>query len=87
MIRRDFTLAGYRDLIGGLLAQSYQLRSFSDAAPRQRHLLLRHDVDQSIPIARAMAEAESAQGWRSSWQGSRRWRQWSRSEPSCPQRR
>jgi len=62
-----FTLRGYHDLIAGLLARGYDLRSFHDADPAQRHLALRHDIDQSIHSARAMADLESANGWFSTW--------------------
>ena len=45
----------------------YAVRSFHDADPAQRHLVLRHDIDQCIAIARRLADAEAAEGWRSAW--------------------
>jgi hypothetical protein len=62
-----FTLAGYRTLVAGLLARGYSLRSFLAVEAAERHLLLRHDVDQSITIARTMADLETANGWYSTW--------------------
>lgn len=67
MSAADFTVPGYLDLVGRLLALGYQLRSFHDVEPARRHLVLRHDIDQSILSARTLADAESAQGWRSTW--------------------
>lgn len=62
-----FTLAGYRATVGGLVERGYAVRSFHDVDPASRHLVLRHDVDQSIAIARQMADAEAEEGWRSTW--------------------
>lgn len=62
-----FTLAGYVATISGLVACGYAARSFHDADAEARHVVLRHDVDQSIAIARIMADAEATEGWRSTW--------------------
>jgi len=62
-----FTLAGYRALVGGLIDRGYEVRSFHDVVASRRHLVLRHDIDQSISIAREMADLEAERGWRSSW--------------------
>ncbi|MDP6351320.1 MAG: hypothetical protein QF926_15965 [Alphaproteobacteria bacterium] len=61
--RDVFTVAGYQDLVRALLARGYALRGFADADPAAAHLVLRHDIDQSIQAAREMAEAEAASGW------------------------
>lgn len=63
----NFTLAGYRELIEAILGRGYSLRSFHDVEPGASHLVLRHDVDQSIAIARELADLEIANGWRSTW--------------------
>lgn len=63
----DFTLDAYRRLICGLLDHGYALRSFQDADPGQRHLILRHDIDQSLRSARTMADLEAGQRWTSTW--------------------
>jgi len=63
----EFTLEGYRSTIAEIVGRGYEVRSFHDVEPRQRHLVLRHDVDQSIAIARALADVEAEQGWRSTW--------------------
>lgn len=62
-----FTLQGYRALVCGLLDRGYELRSFHDVVAERRHLVLRHDVDQSIAIAREMADAEAARGWHAAY--------------------
>lgn len=62
-----FTLAGYAETIRGLTQRGYGVRSFHDVEPAKRHLVLRHDIDQSIAIARQMADLEAEHGWRSTW--------------------
>jgi hypothetical protein len=39
------------------------VRDFVEAEPARRDLILRHDIDQSIAAARALAEAEAAENW------------------------
>ena len=58
-----FTLEGYEALIAALLARGYVLRGFADARPDERHLILRHDVDQSLEAAVRLARCEAAAGW------------------------
>jgi hypothetical protein len=58
-----FTLEGYEALIAALLARGYHIRSFADAQPGERHLILRHDVDQSLEAAVRLARREAAAGW------------------------
>jgi hypothetical protein len=58
-----FTLEGYEALIASLLARGYVLRSFADAQPNERHLILRHDVDQSLEAAVRLARCEASAGW------------------------
>jgi len=55
---RDFSLEGYRALIEALLARGYMVRSFMDARPEKRHLILRHDLDMSLEAALPVAEVE-----------------------------
>ena len=62
-----FTIPGYRAMIRGLVERGYEVRSFHEAKPDQRHLILRHDIDQCISIARQLAGTEAAEGWRSAW--------------------
>lgn len=62
-----WTLDGYQQLIAALLSRNYELRSFHDIRSDAQHLVLRHDVDQSILAARKMADVEAARGWRSTW--------------------
>lgn len=62
-----FTLAGYRSIVHALVAGGYSVRAFHDADAQSRHLVLRHDIDQSIQAARAMAELETQNGWHSTW--------------------
>jgi hypothetical protein len=66
-MRPPFTEAGYVDTIRSIVDRGYVLRDFHEVDPSQRHLVLRHDVDQSIQIARRMAAIETENGWRSTW--------------------
>lgn len=63
MTRPPFTLAGYRQTVAGLSDHGYAPVSFADADPVARHLILRHDVDVSLALARRLAELESDAGW------------------------
>jgi len=63
----EFTLEGYRSTLTEILGRGYEVRSFHDVVAHHRHLVLRHDVDQSIAIARELADFEAEQGWKSTW--------------------
>jgi hypothetical protein len=58
---------GYVRTVSGLVDRGYQIADFHSVSARSRDLVLRHDIDQSIPLARRMAELEAEQGWRSTW--------------------
>ncbi|MGB8275820.1 MAG: hypothetical protein WCF16_11215 [Alphaproteobacteria bacterium] len=58
----DFTLPAYRDLLQALRTRGYEARSFPAADPRQRHLVLRHDLDMSIEAALPVAALEADLG-------------------------
>lgn len=60
----DFTLAGYGALLDAFAERGYAARSFGDADPAARHLVLRHDLDMSLDAAVPVAEAEAARGLR-----------------------
>lgn len=62
-----FTIVGYRLTISGILDRGYRLASFHDVDLTQPHLVLRHDIDQTIASARVLADVESAEGWTSTW--------------------
>ena len=62
-----FTLEGYRSTIGGILARGYSLADFHSVKAASPHLVLRHDIDQSIARARALADIEAAERWRSTY--------------------
>lgn len=59
-----FSTAGYADLVRVLLGRGYAVRSFAEAEPDARHLILRHDIDMSLEAAVPIAEAEAALGAR-----------------------
>lgn len=54
----DFTLAGYRSLLGAFLDRGYKVSSFAEAVPAETHLVLRHDLDMSLDAAVPIAEIE-----------------------------
>ncbi|MGE0093992.1 MAG: hypothetical protein AB7M05_11700 [Alphaproteobacteria bacterium] len=60
--QNEFSTAGYTELVRALLARGYAARSFAEADPSARHLVLRHDIDMSIEAAVPIAETEAALG-------------------------
>ncbi len=58
-----FDFAEYARIINCFLERGYELVDYHDIAADQRHLVLRHDVDFSLPAALEMARLESARGW------------------------
>lgn len=63
----DFTSEGYRQLIASLVALGYKIKNYDAVQAAQRHLVLRHDIDQSLEAAAALAALEAAEGWRASY--------------------
>lgn len=66
-MKTTFTLSGYKKLIHGFIDKGYETRSFHDYSPAKPHLILRHDIDQSISVARTLADLETELGWNSTW--------------------
>lgn len=64
---RDFSPAAYAGLIEAIRARGYETRGYADADPKQRHLIVRHDVDFSLGAALAMADQEAAMGLASTY--------------------
>ena len=62
----DFSLAHYRDLLRAAQAGGYRWAGF-DRPPGSGDLILRHDVDLSLPAAVAVGEVEAAEGAWSTW--------------------
>ena len=50
-----------------LQRHGYTIRSYADADPNSRHLILRHDVDMCLDAALAMAETERSLGVRATY--------------------
>ncbi len=67
MITDCFTLAAYRNLLDNFVTRGYRTTSFHEADAARPDLVLRHDIDQSLRSARAMADLETENGWRSTW--------------------
>jgi hypothetical protein len=61
-----FSAAHYRELLEAAKAGGYRFVGFENA-PEAGDLLLRHDVDLSLPAAVGMAEIEAELGVRSTW--------------------
>ena len=57
-----FNEAGYRDLIGHFRAAGYSFAGFGDFEPEGPRLLLRHDIDFSMSLARRQAEVNAELG-------------------------
>ena len=57
----SFDLAHYRELLGAARAGGYRFAGF-DREPEAGDLLLRHDVDLSLPAAVELAELEAEEG-------------------------
>jgi len=57
-----FSTKAYVALVRAFLDHGYAVRSFADAEPDARHLILRHDIDMSLEAAVPIAEAEAALG-------------------------
>jgi hypothetical protein len=62
----DFTLEHYRALLRAAQAGGYRWAGF-DRPPEPGTVILRHDVDLSLPAALAMAEVEADEGAWSTW--------------------
>jgi hypothetical protein len=61
----EYSMAGYRRLIGAVRHAGFQFASFVDRpSPSERCLYLRHDVDFSLAAAVELAEANAALGVR-----------------------
>jgi hypothetical protein len=62
----DFSIDGYLGLLKAYLDRGHRPVSFLDAKSAG-DLVIRHDVDFSVPAARTIAEAEAAQGIKASY--------------------
>jgi hypothetical protein len=62
----DFTLEHYRELLDAARAGGYRFAGF-DREPERGDLIIRHDVDLSLPAAVRMAEVEAEVGAWSTW--------------------
>ncbi len=60
-----FSLDAYRRLLAEFIEQGYRTVGFNSVDPTSRHLVLRHDVDISLTLAVALAEAEHEMGYAS----------------------
>ncbi len=57
----------YAALLEATAARGYEVRTFADADPGSRHLVLRHDIDVWPGYALPIAEIEAARGARASY--------------------
>ncbi len=63
----EFSIPGYRSLLVEFEERGYRSVSFFDVDVGQRHLLLRHDIDMSIPAALEIARLETCLGCQASY--------------------
>ena len=64
---RNFSPEAYAALIESFRQRGYETRSYTDADPAKRHLIVRHDVDFSLHAAAQMAQQEALLGVASSY--------------------
>lgn len=62
-----FTYQGYRGLLALLREEGYAFRGYHDWQDAPRCVILRHDIDTSLPQAVKLAELEAEEGVRSTW--------------------
>ena len=67
MAESEFNLAAYENLLKEFLEIGYQAVSFSAVERQKKHLVLRHDLDMSIPAAIPMAEVERDLGLKATY--------------------
>jgi len=58
----QFSLAAYRALLEALLEAGYCVRDFSTVMPERADVILRHDIDVSLPAALPVAALEAELG-------------------------
>lgn len=63
----EFTYRAYRELLGLLRENDYFIRGYHDCEDTARCVILRHDIDNSLPQAVRLAELEAEEGVRSTW--------------------
>lgn len=63
----DFTYWAYRYLLGLLRENGYSIRGYHDYGDAPRCVILRHDIDNSLPQAVKLAELEAEEGVHSTW--------------------
>ena len=63
----EFTYAAYRGLLTLLKEQGYTFTDYHAYEQHTRCVILRHDIDNSLPQAQRLAELEAEEGVRSTW--------------------
>ena len=63
----EFTYAAYRGLLTLLKEQGYTFTDYHAYEQHTRCVILRHDIDNSLPQAQRLAELEAEEGVKSTW--------------------
>lgn len=63
----EFTYASYRSLLGLLRENNYTFTDYHRYGEQPRCVILRHDIDNSLPQALRLAELEAEEGVKSTW--------------------
>ena len=63
-MKTEFTLEGYRTLLGALLERGYEARGFDTVKAASPHIILRHDLDMSLEAALPLSRIEAELGVR-----------------------
>lgn len=60
----SFSLNGYREIVKAFIQNGFQIQDFESADPDSADLILRHDIDVSLPEAEKLAAFEAEHGWK-----------------------
>ena len=63
----EFTYTAYRELLDFLRQGGYAFTDYHDYQSYPRCVILRHDIDNSLPQALRLAEIEAEEGVKSTW--------------------
>ena len=63
----EFTYSGYRNLLALLRGNGYAFADYQNWTEKEQCVILRHDIDNSLPDAARLGRLEADEGVRSTW--------------------